>query len=561
MNKIIFPSLLIFIGVVVFLPTFFLSPIGDNWMVWWGGLIAYGTKAWPWTAWITYFNPYGFSYLILHLLYRAFGPSGSALYLTAFMFRLIMTFVFYRLLLDFRLSKFAAAVGTLALLVTPIGLEVQDWGFQMTSYLSLSLSFLAIILIRRVATFRQVVLIVICAFFALGSNPIRSHGTILLLLLFVILEWFIRPEHRRVLFFSAVGIIGSFALLLFKQSLGDPANTWSMLKPGVDTIFSSPINTVLNLFKSIADGFLPDQIFRGYLLIGWTKFLFGRTFPSLELFTGSGLVITFLSLAASIRLPRRWIFGLPLLLTFIVYVFLHGQPLLDQLQISVAGLYVLFFVTQAGYKLFHRLPGYDLDLLCLGLSVLFLLLPWIHDPGGVLSSYHRYQIFSAAALPVILSLIINHRPHSRILAVGALLSITFMILSTSFLVSLMSYRHNAVYSDQVWSQLDKFLAPVDYSHRRIVIYWQSDTPDRLQDSVTFGFGFRLGLRYGVWRQDDLPIAVNNLADLQSMISDGLASEKYIGQKYVYPPQDVFAFNLHGNHVTRLNISSLLANEH
>ena len=121
--------------------------------------------------------------------------------------------------------------------------------------------------------------------------------------------------------------------------------------------------------------------------------------------------------------------------------------------------------------------------------------------------------------------------------------------------------HNQDTAKIIWQQISSYFNNYDFKNRWAVAFFDSNNNGAIvHDSVTFGFIFHMGYMYKIWEPDinkiynRLPIAVDSLNDFTSMITDGKAVKKYVGENaepYIFPKEDTFYFKIDGLKVTRI----------
>lgn len=555
---IILPSvyyiLLIFIiGLFVFNKTFNLSLFGDEWQMIWvvkgsfetTGRWDYGIKQFNWQG-------YQFGALIMHLLTESFGYDGKAIYLFSFISRYFASLALFYFLLKRNLSNKIAFIGALCFMLSPVGLQTTDWAKNFTSYISIAFFILCINSIYNLRSLRSILIFLAAFSFSIYVNAIRAHGiiiTVFFLLLFQMLfNKFIKKRNILFLFIAAVIIILIFSkMMVFADS--DNIRNYIIEKSVLvmTQIFNGNFQKIEDLFILIGRGLLPDTsiIFISLLMLTillWKNYLLSKKFL------------------------------LPVLIFNITFLFLvfRYSPVSKDLTTMIVGVYFsLFIVTAFLIELFSKKPidamNSSVPFL---LSISFIIISWIFGNTDVTESTHRYLIYPALSIPIIVAFSLNSifsdivenklffPLRLRVFSSYVPLFLLFMLFSSlRSEINSMYIRHNQETNKVLWQQITSQFDNLDLKNRRIIVFFTSDNEPVLHDSVLFGFNYRLGLIYGIWEEDKLPVAVDSPKDLKSLVSDGKASYKYIQKEYIFPKENAFYFKVENNKVVRVDISN------
>lgn len=575
-KSIILLIVIFVVGLILFWPTFSLSVFGDNWLVFWAGKNTLGISQ-MWGSWLTYFGPYSSSHLILYMIQKFFGYSGVALYTISFLTRFMAVLGLFIFLKNRGLSLKIVLFSSLLLMVTPIGLETTDWAFQMVSYISIFFLLYSLGTIFKLNSWKSVFVFLLLFFFSVAVNPIRAHGTLSMTMILLFVELVLNKENRIYLAFSAVSIVVLFFFMSSKYTFGDPTNTFGMIMPGFNEVISQiskkDPTIIFNFLTSVGNSLIPDKFANTFYNWNLDFKIFGKSRPLFGNFAIPILVFYILYIWKFYLFRKDYLiknpyilFAVNIVLLFLVYKS-SKFPFTSSsgIQILVASTFILNMLVYSVLDFVHK--HYDqvrIDVFCLSLSVLFLIFPWIYAPLSYLSSYHRYLIYPAIVLPIlfayfILSFLKLYKGKKYKLITGYLCSAFFLISFislTNLYIKESLYLHGSDYANEVWNGIDTQIGSTNFTNRKTLFYFIADKPDRVHDSVTFGFGFHSGIRYGIWKQNDLPTVTDNFMDLKSMLTDGKASKIYIAQEYIYPKKDVFILKIEGEKVTRLKLSDI-----
>lgn len=553
-----------FVGLILFYPTFDLGVFGDNWMVFWNGMVSYGNTH-QWGALTTYINPYGSNHLLLYSVARLFGYNPQVLYVLAYIFRFVVSVTLFWFMKKRGFGKFISCAAAVVFMLSPVGIEVYDWVFQIPSYLCLALVLLAIDKLFTLNSYKNTSLFLCYFFLSLSINPIRLHGILILLLPLLLCGVFVAGKERKKFYLIALVLsLLIFFVLLQNLAFGDPINAKRMMTPGVAVVLqelsSGNFISIYRLILGVVNGFLPSGIVKGFNSIAISEKIFGIYRPSFEAVM-AGFAVYLLVRAASLPRKIKQINMIHLVAGFVpiaIFIFVLNKGLIGVLPVSerlsvVVGVSflssLLVALVHAAISGNRRIADYYLLFV---LSFSFLVLPMLHNPVSVFNVEHRYLVFNALVMPIILALGLSSKNLIvKIIFLIILISISVAYYqTTSKAVENMLYRHGRAYSDTIWNQIDAEIPDYDPSERA-VFYFEADEPERAHESIFFGFSFRMGLKYGISDFNKLPFVVGKLEDFESATTDGQSTLLYIGEKKVFTDKEAFRFRIKGNKVERL----------
>ncbi|OGM31306.1 hypothetical protein A2803_03885 [Candidatus Woesebacteria bacterium RIFCSPHIGHO2_01_FULL_44_21] len=560
------------VGLIVFFPTFALYMNADNWLVLWGGKTTFGTVS-RWDSWTTYFSPYGMSYFFMYLISKLFGYVGAPYYIASFLFRFMAASGLYIFLKSLKTSQPVAFLGAILFIVSPFGLEVTDWVFQMTSYVSIFFLILTFSLLFKLDSWRKVFVALFFLFWSVVVNPIRAHGTFLSIGFFGFLSVIRSTQKtRKFTILFLILTVGLFLFLLKKYTFGDPGPTQAMITPGANMIKNSITagdpTLITKYFVNFGEGIIPNTYISVLTQAKFTESLFATPRPGIEILILCGVLLSIMFFWKRNLIKEKGgkYFVLLGFMTILTSAYLTNKMLfvtsLPAESRIAAVLGFVFFVTLTFILVldfvYDKKQQFLFDILVLSLSSFFLLVPWIHDPVSYLHTYNRYLIFSALVAPLLFSDIVNSLKTRRWLGyLFMVLLIVLLLRITIAEINSMRLRHHNYYGRKIWAQIDAYLVNEEFNDTRSVVYFTSTNPARLYNLVISSFPFRMGLYYEIWDFDKLPYAIDNRADFQSMLTDGEASIRYIGKVHTFDRKDAYAFEINDDVVRKLDIGELL----
>lgn len=567
-------------GFYIFWPTISsLGVYGDSLMAYWNARVTFEVQR-QLSSWTTYFNPYGFSHIFVYLIDKLFGyENDMALYFFTFIFRFLAASSLFFFLRKRNLSRGISTLGALIFMVSPVGLETSEWAFQSVSYLSILFLFLGLTTAYELHSLKKLFIFLLFFFLSIVINPIRAHGIIGTYYLILFMEILISKNNKKLLILA---VISSFLLVYFlakKYTFGNISSNLTLLTGGwqliSESIHSYNPKVFMNFLTTVGNSLLPEYFVNQYQNIRISSLIFGRLRPKFDTLLLSAVV------AAILIIWKRYLF---IKKSFKITLFLVGFCLI--FLTWLAGKYTSIFdypyatstftaiVFVFGIFTFTILDLYKknfdqlrIDLVILSLTVFYVVVPWVHSPESILSSYHRYLIYPSLVIPILTAFLLlslkkiaksNFKRSIITITTVSLILVPYVFLTTQHVKGMLE-RHSKAYMEKVWSNLDVYLKAIDLSKRKTLFYFVADNPQRVYDSVGYVFGHHVGLRYGIWSLDDLPITLSDTKDLESMLKDGEASKRYIGKKYIYDKDDVFVFKIAGADVVRLNLAQICEN--
>lgn len=540
-SPFIYYALFLFIvGIFVFYKTFHLSLIGDEWQVLWFVKNSVVTNG----QWDLHINRtiglgYKMGALIMYLLTEYFGYDGKAVYIFSFITRFFAALTLFYFLRKRDCSNIVAFLGALFFLITPIGLQATDWAKNFTSYISIIFFLLCINCIYNLKSWKTVIFFLLTFSISIYVNPIRSHGIILTTTFLLTLQYFFnRSVNKKNIIFSLFCSLAIFFLLLKMLFLG-----------------AITIGQIEALFGSIGAALLPQPRFFYLILLVATLLLWKRYL-----------------------LSKKYLLFSLALHTLIVPIFL-GPSLQfsnDKMRTILGIYFTLFMISAFIIELFNKKISEALNTaLPFLLIICFLIAPWLVGTP-ILDPIHRYLIYPALALPIIVAFSLNQttlkESKNRLFLFFKINSISFYItllfilmfyLSLKSEINTLYFQHNQDTTRIIWQQITPYFNNHDFKNHGAVVFIDTNIGAIVHDTVTFGFGFHMGYIYKIWVDNvdgineykKLPVAVDSLTDFTSLITDGKAAKKYLGEDkpFIFPKEAAFYFKIDGLKVSKERI--------
>lgn len=545
---------ILFVGLLVFNRTFQLSLMGDELQMIWvikgsietTGQWDFGIKQFHWQG-------YQFGAFLMHLLTEYFGTDGRAVYISSFITRFLAASALFYFLKKRGISNFSSFIGSLLFMVTPIGLQATDWAKNLTSYISIIFFIFCIDLIFDLKSLWRIPVFLLTFAASIYVNPIRAHGIIFIAAFLLLFQLFFNKSiNKKTMFISLFGSLGFILLFSKMMVFGNADQFQSDLIQRFALILGqfneSNLHRLEDLFVLIGKGVLPKPslvyvVLLITLLLLWKNYLFNKKYL---LFT--------------------------LLLNIVFFIFLFNLHKSNDEITKFAGIYfTIFSSTIFLVELFNKkISESMITILPFILNISFILIPWIFGNTDITESTHRYLIYPALSLPIIAANVLNQyrfkylndllrlKLSSIPFAIVAFLLIMF-ILSIKKEINKMYLQHNQNTVGIIWQQIYPYFDSLDFKNHRPILLFESDNAEMLHGTVLFGVDYRLGIRYKIWEEKKLPIPLDELKTLKSMLIDGKASKRYLGEEIVFPKEDAFYFKIEGNKVTRIDIPDSLIN--
>lgn len=532
---------LLIIGIFAFNKSFHLALIGDEWQVLYiikNSVITTG----QWDSQISQTVSPGdrIAALIMYLLTEFFGYDGKAVYIFSFITRFFAALTLLYFLKKREFSNKAAFLGALFFLITPIGLQATEWAKNFTSYISIIFFLLCIDSIYTLKSWRNVLIFFLTFSISIYINPIRGPGIILTTIFLLIFQYFFnRVVNKNSIVFS---LFCSFAIVFIFSKMFVPGISFNNIPP-------QPIEKLLGATGAAV---LPQPSY--YYL---------------------GLLIVTLLLWKRYLLSKKYLlFTLTLHTLTIPILFAPLFQISNDKVFTILGIYfTLFMISTFIIELFKKKISEALNTALPFLLIICFLIAPLYVGTLTIDPFHRYLIYSALSLPIIIAFSLNENlhlgPKEKLFSFLKLRSISFCITLLFLVMSYLSLKskinemynfHNQNTARIIWQQITPYFDNYDFKNHWAVAFFDSNNNAAIvHDSVTFGYIFHMGYIYKIWVYDinemynKLPIAVDSLADFTSMITDGKAIKKYVGKDsgFIFPKEDAFYFKIDNLKVTRV----------
>lgn len=513
--------LLLILGVFAFSKTFHFSLFGDEWYVLWmvkNSVVT--TGQWDLNINQTIGLGYKMGALIVYLLTEYFGYDGKAVYIFSFITRFLAALTLFYFLRRRECSNKAAFIGSLLFLITPIGLQATDWAKNFTSYISIIFFLLCINSIYTLKSWKNILFFFLSFSVSIYINPIRAPGIILTTTSLLIFQYiFNKNVFRKGIIFSLFcSLVVGFILLKMNSFSGF-------------TLVQQPIE---KLFGSIGAALIP-QPSNYYLclltatLLLWKRYMLNKRY---------------LLLTLAFHIP-------------VIIIFFNSLRISNDIKFAVVGVYfTIFMISTFIIELANKRTSEALKIGLAFMLIIFFLIAPLLAGTLVIDSTHRYFIYSALSLPIIVAFSLKEKSFSFYIAI---LLLVMFYLSLKSEINEIYLRHNQDTAKIIWQQITPYFDNYDFKNHRALVFIDTNNGAIVHDTVTFGFGYHMGYIYKIWVSDinelynRLPVVVDSLTDFTSLITDGKVAKKYLGKDadFVFPKAESFYFRIDGLKVSRI----------
>jgi hypothetical protein len=532
--------ILFLIGLVLFLPTFNLAFFGDEWKAIWqveSSKILYNRYIPD-----TQTNIYAFGTISVYLIEKLFGHYTNFAYILSFGLRLVAALILYWFLGTRGLGRFISLISSLIFLISPVGIETTNWVKNFDSYIGIGIFLVIINSVWSKLTAKNIAITSSLMSLLLLINPIRAHGVVIifiaLLLIRLILNF--KNDYKKVLVIFS--IFGLFIIILNRFGMlgGQGYSQYFAGEKGFNNLSTKILSFdwyyLSDLFISVSNSLLPQT---SVLPIYYLSILL--------------LVLTF-SLSIKNRLSKLLFISLIGLSSLYILIF-HLSPLTPgalglQIFASLLLLSIIFIISKQKEEI---LPTVLITLL----PISFMVYPWLSNDKFHVSADHRYLIYSALAIPLLIAYALQKVISLKrsLLRLAVFLVTIVTVLSyyslTQQNVQTISKGHNIEYTKIIWSQINNQIGNYDFNSKRPLFYFLTDDGGRYHDTIQFGFGYHIGLHHKIWTEDGFPFLIEDPKTLYQLITDEQAAHKYLNVDYQYLPEDIFVFMIKGKMVKRL----------
>lgn len=565
------------VGSLVFFPTLKLSLYGDDWLVFWRYDSFFPT---PQTSSILdyvkhFLTRYGSQDVLIGFLRSIFGYQSAYYYMISLILRILAAFSLYPLTFYLTRSKLAAFFAMLFFSVTTIGLETTEYLAHIPSYISLTFFNLFLYYFLRSRDDKEgKKLLYSGLFFYLTFiiSPIRMTGLLPFIFLTEIF-WILQNLNRKIfkkfsirlsfilLFFLFINISGNpfffptqqtnekshSNIFLINQTTDSLFNILEQLKNGRFDFLFYPVISFGGMF--LPDTALPDfsSAFNKSQLILLVLFIYGLFIGITSIIVKSIFVKKLPSYKIILFLMALWS-----LVSSVIY--LANQTTFPNSKFFIlllVGGYMAILELYLLYKFYHNQLVSQAIFSSLSWSIFAFFVPWFWNPTFLLTTYHRYLIGSAVGISLFLAVIISlvrNLKYQKVISSLFFILLLIHIVNTNMHIQKLLKNHNQEISSKIWSQIP-YIPEVGKSMEPLVFYFEGDSTNGaiLNDTVTFGFPFHMGLLYKIPDENRNPISMIDWKDVESTVSDGKSFAPHAKGKILDPisPERVYAFRLQG----------------
>jgi hypothetical protein len=318
--------------------------------------------------------------------------------------------------------------------------------------------------------------------------------------------------------------------------------------------------------KSSLFGGQPASFFENFSLVPFAKSLLGSL--GLALVPSKNMLINFLIVAFFLLLwKKRSLLSTgrgisPVLYLHLLSIFLISLQIIQKgnnfTTFGLIGIYFAAAFLQFGFKeyLSKDFQSLKTTTLIFFLSFASMVIPLIRIPQIHATSEHRYLIYSALVIPLVIvngiEKILREKSIYRLLVVGlglmaaGILVVNFWGQSKNYLEVQNKY-HGASYTENVWAQIHEGLKGTDLKNEKIgvILLTKNEYEAKVYNSIYFGFGYHAGLLYSVWDEQLIPPSW--------LITDGPIDKSLIPPHVISPDRKILVFEILEDKVTQKDI--------
>jgi len=534
LRQIIPYLLVLIIGLFLFKSTITSASIyGDEWFIFWIGKSALFNNGNILHLNVGYI-PYVLEIVVFESLSRVFGYQSWPYYLLSFLTRLLVAFTLLWFLRRMKLNRAISSVAALLFIISPIGLEATDWVRNFDSYLGLFFLIILLNLSSRLKSLKDVLVYWILFIVAVFINTLRSPGLFIILL-------------------SSLGI----HLISEKTKAAKKVYTYSSLA----LLVTIAILSITSVFGSQT-----AQLFENFSLFPFAKSIMGSIGTTIV--PSRLLLLNFLSISFLLFLWKRrlfltlknintYIFSIYIISVFFItlQIFQKGDSFTN---FGLIGIFFVAVLVLCGVKEYFSkdFPSLQKTMLVFLLSFSPMLIPLIRIPQIHPLNEHRYLIYSALVVPLLVAFSLEkgstwkgkYRNSTIVLALVAtgILIMNFWGQSKSYLERQIQ-SHGSTYTNKVWSQMEENLKGLDLNRQKvgIILLTKKEYEPQVFNSIYFGFGFHAGVTYNIWDQSMLPPSW--------LIVDEQIDKSKIPSYIISPDRKIVVLEIIGDKVARKDL--------
>ncbi len=517
------------------------SLFGDDWYIFWILESQFGPgKQFSYFDPKAYTNPWGSQYLLLLTLNKLFGFWEQIYYILSMLLRVfaaLTTFSFINYLIK---DKFISIIASLFVVVGFAGIEATSSMLHMTTFIAagfLMLSLKQIAISQDTKSWKRFLLG--CLFFAiaLASAPIRTHGLLILILLFDVFYWFFKDQKiSKLLILREVSLI-IVAMSVYKLGFfgnAGPGGNWDWVKiPLMIEMFLKGNFTFITAFiTNLGKVFVPDNFFvTSSSLIS----LFGRQWVIIIFFTFFLVGIAFFWFLSKTTKRKNQNFYISLLIYALLYLliglvqqyFSKTDRYFTDLLASWIGVIVFTLMIWALHLRFILKEKIDsLITFVVGPQIILtsLIVPLVFNPGATLDATHRYFALGLTGMSLVLAgflkMIKNQKSYKLVFGL-MVIYLLFNIFSDQNYLNQLYPTRSAQLSNATWNKLFTLL-PDNFPNNRFILFYMDDKDNAgfAFNTILFGFPPRMAIQYHIYKTKGIPAFTTSYDEIVSAVTDG-----------------------------------------
>ncbi len=486
--QLVLLAAILFIALITFKPLFSTALFGDDWQILW---IATAPGHLGGTPLHTVANSYLMEVYTFNFLFKIFGFSSLAYYTFSFLLRVLVAFTLFWFLKRRKLSDMASFLGSTLFMVSPIGLEATIMIRNFDSYLGMILLLITFDIAFKLDSFKKAFVIIVLSIPELFINTIRAPGYFIAVCFFLFVSTTFAEIKNKKPAIVSILILTLILLIASTTSLfGGQGQNIRFLDFLSSQFFLSMMGNVGRSIVPYLPNELPPFIIISLCFLFWKRDYFFRK--------GIGSKIVVL-----VEILTILFIGLK--------IYQHKADFTNSILVGTffAVNFILTILTEWRMSKTERLKE-TLIVLVLLISPLFT--PILRNINFLADSEHRYLIFSALAIPIMVSFLFGSLHTTKTTKIKAGLFVLSFFLILSFILGTQNYlnfhqkNHNISYTNDVWGKLKSYLDKYDIKNNKVEIILLTNTQSysKVNAVVHFGSLFHIGLIYGIWREDRLP---------------------------------------------------------
>jgi len=146
------------------------------------------------------------------------------------------------------------------------------------------------------------------------------------------------------------------------------------------------------------------------------------------------------------------------------------------------------------------------------LSFSFMIMPLVRIPQIHADSEHRYLIYSALSVPIVISAVFEKVIYSKLkyqfkylLFSLTLFLIIVFIIQSRFYLELQNWAHGEEHFTNIWTQITNQINSNEVKKSfSFIILTDPESYPIVNSTVSFGSDYHIGLLYNIWEEENLP---------------------------------------------------------